>query len=88
MRSQGLSAAASRRLRHPNARATSGTQAIAPDRYQVESALAAGPNQELDKASDEALAALLWAIRNLAHEQVYKLGPWRRLGTTGMYRDL
>src|SRR5499427_10628190 len=39
MRSQGLSAAASRRLRHPNARATSGTQAIAPDRYQVESAL-------------------------------------------------
>src|SRR5262249_11846376 len=41
MRSPGLSAAASRRLRHPNARATSGTQAIAPDRYQVESALAA-----------------------------------------------
>src|SRR5262249_41770274 len=40
MRSPGLSAAASRRLRHPNARATSGTQAIAPDRYQVESALA------------------------------------------------
>src|SRR5262249_4908841 len=39
MRSPGLSAAASRRLRHPNARATSGTQAIAPDRYQVESAL-------------------------------------------------
>ena len=39
MRSQGLSAAASRRLRHPNARVTSGTQAIAPDRYQVESAL-------------------------------------------------
>ena len=29
MRPQGLSAAASRRLRHPNARATSGTQAIA-----------------------------------------------------------
>src|SRR5262249_15743218 len=50
MRSPGLSAAAARRLRHANARATSGTQAIAPDRYQVESALACAPRSSGDHA--------------------------------------